>query len=254
MLRAIRRWREDRRLSGLQVAESAWLEAEALWPGAARYRGVRRDRLRETALRFLMRKRFEAGDELKIEDRMRLTVALMAAAPVMELGLDWYAGWYAVILYPGGFVPGQEYEDEFGVVHVDRHALSGEAWPQGPVILSWDDVLAANADDGYNVVVHEMSHKLDMLNDGANGFPPLHAGMQPAAWEAAFRGAWEDLSRRAQRDEPLPLDPYALENPGEFFAVACESFFESPERLAEAWPAVYDQLAAFFRQDPRNEI
>jgi len=48
----------------------------------------------------------------------------------------------------------------------------------------------------------------------------------------------------------LPIDPYAAESPAEFFAVGSEAFFETPERLSAAYPAVYRQFAGFFRQDP----
>jgi MtfA peptidase len=46
------------------------------------------------------------------------------------------------------------------------------------------------------------------------------------------------------------MDPYAAGSAGEFFAVASEAFFETPELLAPAYSAVYDQLRLFYRQDP----
>jgi hypothetical protein len=53
---------------------------------------------------------------------------------------------------------------------------SGEAWEGGPLIISWHDVQMAG--DGYNVVIHEFAHKLDMLNGEADGIPALHSGHQ----------------------------------------------------------------------------
>jgi Mlc titration factor MtfA (ptsG expression regulator) len=115
---------------------------------------------------------------------------------------------------------------------------------------------------GYNVVIHEFAHKLDMRNGDPNGCPPLHAGMSLGAWRDAFRKAYDDFCRqvdkadaRAEFDggralDALPIDPYASENPGEFFAVASEAFFETPEWLEPDYPAVYGQLALFYRQDP----
>jgi hypothetical protein len=100
------------------------------------------------------------------------------------------------------------------------------------------------------VVIHEFAHKLDMLNGDADGYPPLHAGMSRAAWTRAFTGAYEDLCRRADAGEPTEIDPYAAESAGEFFAVTSETFFERPEILRACYPAVYDQLQAFYRQDP----
>ena len=61
--------------------------------------------------------------------------------------------------------------------------------------------------------------------------------------------------RRAQAAlDALPMDPYAAESAGEFFAVASEAFFETPELLAPAYPAVYEQLGLFYKQDPRARL
>ncbi|MCC5888021.1 MAG: zinc-dependent peptidase [Gammaproteobacteria bacterium] len=253
MLKRLRHWREDRLIARLDLADQ-WESAVAPWPVAARYRGEARRRLKDTALRFVLRKQFVAGADFELDAPMRLLVATMAAVPVLELGLDWYRGWSSVVLYETPFVPAQEWEDEFGVVHQSDEALSGEAWPQGPVILSWHDVLEANGADGYNVVIHEMAHKLDMLDGDANGAPPLHRDMDPAAWKQSFSAAWDALEASAATEtDDLPLDPYALTDSGEFFAVTSECFFEAPDRLATTWPDVYAQLRAFYRQDPRSE-
>ena len=60
------------------------------------------------------------------------------------------------------------------------------------------EVARLAARNGYNVVVHEMAHKLDMQNGDANGFPPLHSGMCPSAWYDAFG---------IKEDAPLYLKP-----------------------------------------------
>lgn len=248
MLKRLRRWHEDRRIARLAITEQAWQQACSDWPPAARYRGAELDRLRDNALRFLLRRPVVSGGGFPVTDAMRLRIAIMAAVLIHGLDLDWYQGWYRVILYESAFIPGHEWEDDYGIVHTERHVLSGEAWPQGPVILSWEDVLAAG--DGYNVVLHELAHKLDMQADGANGCPPLHPGMDARVWHDVFTAAWDELGECLERGEETPLDPYALEDAGEFFAVATEAFFETPEALAGALPQLYDQLAAFYRQDP----
>ncbi|HRE12885.1 MAG TPA: zinc-dependent peptidase [Usitatibacteraceae bacterium] len=223
-------------------------------------------RLRELASRFLAEKNFSVAHDLELSDFMRVQVAAQAALPVLELGLEWYAGWSDVIVYPGQFAPEREFVDEAGVVHLVNDALAGEAWLGGPVILSWEDVSSAGDDEariaGYNVVIHEFAHKLDMREGEPNGLPPLHREMSLARWKGAFAPAYEDFRRRvdeadarADRDggaalDALPMDPYASESPAEFFAVASEAFFETPEWLEPAYPAVYAQLREFYRQDP----
>ena len=50
--------------------------------------------------------------------------------------------------------------------------------------------------------------------------------------------------------EDTAIDPYAAEDPAEFFAVVSEVFFADPLLLRGEYPDVYAQLAAFYRQDP----
>ena len=132
--------------------------------------------------------------------------------------------------------------------------MSGESWLAGPVILSWEDAELRGGRTGYNVVLHEFAHKLDMLNGDANGFPPLHAGMDRAGWSAAFSAAYEDLRGRVERKEPTGIDPYAAEHPSEFFAVVSEAFFEKPDAVRGEYGEIYRQLAAFYRQDPAARL
>ena len=91
-----------------------------------------------------------------------------------------------------------------------------------------------------------------MLNGEANGFPPLHAGMDRQRWSRAFNAAFQDLCRRVKAGEQSEIDPYATESPGEFFAVVSETFFEIPDIVKAVYPQVYEQLAQFYRQDPAS--
>lgn len=249
LLQKLATWREDTRLSKLQISQALWDEALGDWQVYRRYRPEQQERLHELALRLLLRKHVVAAGELDVSDAMRLRIAGMAVVPVLELGLDWYDGWQTLIIYDGPFVAEHSWEDEYGIVHQEVSERSGEAWERGPIVLSWEDV-HASGHDGFNVVLHELSHTLDMRRDGANGAPPLHAGMDPAAWKHDMQVAWDDLACRAESGSALPVDEYALEDPAEFFAVLTETFFEMPQQLAQAWPAVYAHLAAFYRQDP----
>jgi Mlc titration factor MtfA (ptsG expression regulator) len=51
-----------------------------------------------------------------------------------------------------------------------------------------------------------------------------------------------------------PISPCAATNPAEFFAVICEYFCTAPGLLHQQAPAVYEQLKAYFRQDPLERI
>ena len=52
------------------------------------------------------------------------------------------------------------------VVHEGEEERAGEAMAGGPVVLSWRDVLDSGWGAGFNVVAHEVAHKLDMRNGG----------------------------------------------------------------------------------------
>jgi Mlc titration factor MtfA (ptsG expression regulator) len=128
--------------------------------------------------------------------------------------------------------------------------MVGEAWLQGPIILSWAEVAQSGWEDGVNVVIHECAHKLDMLNGEANGYPPLRPGMDRQEWSRVCAAAYEDFCRQVDGGEETPIDPYGAENPGEFFAVMSEAFFEIPHVLQGEYPELYAQFAAFYGQDP----
>ncbi len=233
-----------------RYAQADWDAAWGSLPLLAGLNPAQSIRLAELAVLFLRDKRIEPAQGLVLTAQMRLTIALLAGLPILGLGLDWYRGWYSVILYPAAFIPAHEYTDADGLVQVDDQVKGGEAWERGPVILSWADVAAGCRLDGYNVVVHELAHKLDMLNGRPNGRPPMHGDMSGAAWTRDLSAAFADLGRRVDAGAQTPLDPYGAESPGEFFAVASEALFETPRVLNAEYPAVYAQLRAFYRQDP----
>lgn len=141
--------------------------------------------------------------------------------------------------------------DDAGVVHVFEDTRAGETWYQGPVVVTQQDLAASGDWSGFNVVIHEFAHKLDMANaTDADGFPPLPRHISAAEWHATFTAVWEDLNARLSRGEPTPIDDYAASHPAECFAVCCEYFFTAPDTLDAAYPALYALLERFFQQSP----
>ncbi len=245
-----RKWRRRRVLASADTSPEGWAQAWGRLPSLKGLDAGAARRLRELATLFLAEKALEPTGDLRIEPWMARELALQASLPVLSLGPDWHAGWVSVVIYPDTFISEFESQDEAGVIHHIREARSGESWERGPLILSWADVEAGREADGYNVVIHEIAHKLDALNGALNGMPPLHRDMSPAAWSGAFGQAFADLERRVIAGENTVVDPYACESPAEFFAVVSESFFEVPDLLVDAYPEVYAQLRLFYRQDP----
>lgn len=241
-----------RRTSRSTVDEAQWRRVEEGLPFLHHLDAKDRQRLRELALRFLGEKELYGAHGMELSNEVRLSIALQACLPILNLGLEYYAGWVGIVVYPGDFIVPREVMDEHGVVHQYQDQLAGEAWEGGPVLLSWFD--EAEAGDGMNVVIHEFAHKIDMLNGAPDGLPPLHADMDRRRWAAAFKSAYEDFCRHVEGGEETAMDPYGAEHPAEFFAVASEMFFEAPELLLAEYPAVYEQLHLFYRQDPAARI
>ena len=221
-------------------------------------------RLRALSETFLAEKEFTTAGGLELTDAMCVSIAVQGCLPVLNLGLEWYRDWVGIVVYPDEFVIPRRIEDEDGVVHEYDDVASGEAWDGGPLLVSWRD--AQMAGDGYNVVIHEFAHKLDMRAGDADGVPPLPPDIARRDWQTTLQAAYDDFCARvdaaeeaAEREgeqvldafiEDTGLDPYGAESPGEFFAVMSETFFEDPHTLRAAYPALYALMSRFYLQDP----
>ncbi len=250
----LKTWRRRRIIRDAQLPDELWAAALAACIAARDLSFDEKRRLRDTVALFLHEKEFSGANGLQITDHMRVVIAIHACLLILNLDIDYYAGWSSIIVYPSVFRPNRSYTDEYGVVHQTSSVLSGEAWEKGPVILSWDEIEESlhARHYGSNVAIHEFAHKLDMLNGTANGMPPLHREMNLPGWTQDFSAAYEIFCAQLRNGEPTAVDPYAAESPAEFFAVMSEGFFMAREQLEQAFPTVYAQLKAFYRQAPAS--
>lgn len=247
---AWRRWQQRRALSRYAIADADWRAAVSTELALRRLDPRQQARLRRGATLILAGKDFYGLDGFELGPTAATRIAALAALLILELGDHWYDDWHSILVSPDSFHARHDYPDETGVVHEVEEWRAGEAWAEGPVRLSWGDIEAGTGVAGYNVVLHEFAHRLDMRDGVANGRPPLHPDQSAGAWAEAFSRCYEDLQALVAAGDPTAVDPYAAEGPEECFAVLTESFFETPAVVRDAYPAVYDQLAAFYRQDP----
>jgi len=203
---------------------------------------------------FLAEKPIIGCGGLTVTDEMRVTLAAQACLPLLGATRGYYPGLRQVLLYPGAFVVERPVNSPGGVVQDQRRALAGESWVQGQVLLSWQDVRegAAHPRDGRNVVMHEFAHQLDQVKGHANGAPPLASAQAHAVWSRVMQNEFDALRERVSGGEPGLLGDYAATEPAEFFAVLSELFFEQAGELCAQHPALYRELAAFYRVDPAN--
>ncbi|GHU47533.1 hypothetical protein AGMMS50289_22870 [Betaproteobacteria bacterium] len=246
LIKTLQRWlarKPDPKRALSAIPDELWAEVEAGLPFLDDLPAAERPRLRALAVAFLAEKEFYGANGFCLTEHIMLTIALQACLLILKRGLAAYRGWVGVVVYAGEFVVPRSDMDEDGVVHEYDDVIVGEAWQDGPVLLSWFD----DAPAGMNVVIHEFAHKLDMAGGGdADGLPPLPAHMSVRQWQSAFSAAYEELCAQVDADEETAIDAYAAEDPAEFFAVASEAFFETPHELRKAFPAVYEQLVLFY--------
>jgi Mlc titration factor MtfA (ptsG expression regulator) len=151
---------------------------------------------------------------------------MLFCLPVLELGIEWLDGFHEVLIYPAPFVVDDEWEDDIGLVHNQRVVQSGQSWQQGPVVLNWLDIQDSFDASGFNLVVHEVAHKLDTRNgDRASGVPliPLR---EVAGWEHDLHAAMNNIQDEIDLvgESAASIDAYAATDPAECFAVLSEYF------------------------------
>jgi Mlc titration factor MtfA (ptsG expression regulator) len=197
-------------------------------------------------------KRFEGCGGLVITDEIRLTILSHAAVLVLNRPGEYYPDLRSILVYPSEYRVTAEEFGPAGIVTESDEVRLGETWPEGSLVLSWEDVLlgAAGEDDGRNVVFHEFAHQLDGQSGDMDGAPELAGPAGYRDWARVLGREYEELSRTIERGQEPLLDPYGLTDPAEFFAVATELFFERPRATQATYPELYQQLAKFYGQDP----
>jgi Mlc titration factor MtfA (ptsG expression regulator) len=204
---------------------------------------------------FIAEKTFIGCAGLRITDEMRVVIAAQACLLLLNRVTGYFGQVRQILVYPGAFVVQHTTTDGAGVQQEHRHALAGESWSQGQVILSWQDALegAAVADDGRNVVIHEFAHQLDQENGAAHGAPPPAPGdthYSAQRWSQVFHAAYAQLQDELHRGHDGLLSHYGAKDPAEFFAVVSEVFFEQAQALSKAYPALYRELSGYYKVDP----
>jgi Mlc titration factor MtfA (ptsG expression regulator) len=204
---------------------------------------------------FLAEKHFEGCGGLELTDEIRVTIAAQACLLLLHRETDYYPELTSILVYPSAYI-----------AHEDRY-LGDNIWEQGEegrlghtgrrmgsLVLAWDEAKRGAADpaDGRNLVLHEFAHQLDFEDSQTDGAPALSTRAEYLAWARVMSREFEALQRADETGTPTVLDKYGATNPTEFLAVATEAFFERPLAMRAKQPALYAQLAAFYRQDPAS--
>ncbi len=115
--------------------------------------------------------------------------------------------------------------------------------------ISTDEVLlgARAGHEVLDVVVHELTHVLDHLQD-----PP---GILPFMDREEIRELvrLREIELEKIDEGASCLDPYAKTNDMEFIAVAAETYFARPYELATTSPKLFQLLDRYFQVDPSED-
>lgn len=213
--------------------------------------------LRHLCSLFLDSKEFYGAKGFELRNDIVVAVAAQACLPVLKLGLSCYDGFVGIVMHADTVVAPRETVDDDGVVHTYEEVLAGEAVGGGPIMLSWNDIYAADTvaeGPAYNVVIHEFAHVLDMRDGVADGIPQLADLAAQQRWLDVFEPEFERFCRLVDKGTATAIDPYGCEGPEEFFAVGTEAFFVTPLALKEQQPALYRLLASYYLQDPAEGV
>jgi len=250
-----RLFRRRRSIHPLTEAQRAWLAAEV--PFVAGLSPESRALLEARIPEFLASTPFEGCDGLDITEAMRLHIAAQACR--LRLGHEdpRYPDLRRILLYPDDFRVPLRDADEAGIVSEGTEWRSGESWQTGYVVLSWREILYDLRDardrlrgvysphlyPARNLVLHEFAHQLDFSYDLTSGIDPdTGEAIKPGDWTEALSEAYIRLDRGPANRRRPALDDYGAEAPAELFAVAAESYFETPSELKRQYPKLHAAL------------
>jgi MtfA peptidase len=254
LVRRWRDWRTRRVLERRAVSDALWTSTLERLPFIAQRSDDEQARLRDMVSLFLDQKEFSGAGGFEVTDDVAVAVAAQACLPVLYLGLQHYASFVGIVMHADEVVATRQItDDDTGLVHAYDEVLAGEAMEGGPLMLSWTDASGDRTSPwGYNVVIHEFAHVLDLGNGAGDGMPVLPTAAEQRQWLDVMQVEFDQFQERVVCGHDTVIDPYGAEGIDEFFAVASESFFVTPQLLEQERPALYALLAGYYRQDPAS--
>ncbi|TDO23174.1 M90 family metallopeptidase [Pedobacter duraquae] len=178
-----------------------------------------------------------------ITDTDRLLVAASGVIPIFGFSDFRYRNLTNVILYPDTF------DQDFQFEGAERSILGmvGSGYMNGQMVLSRTALqkgFSASAGKE-NVGIHEFVHLIDKSDGATDGTPELLLKHEYAApWLKMIHQEMQKIEKGKS-----DINPYAITNEAEFFAVASEYFFEKPEQFKHKHPELYAQMSDMFMQD-----
>ena len=188
------------------------------------------------------------GVGLVANDLDRLMVASSAVIPIFRFK-DWsYRNVTNVLLYPDTFDEDYQYEATDGR---NITGMVGTGYMNGQMILSRSALIKGFSKNHgtENTAIHEFVHLLDKTDGAIDGVPENflpHEYVKP--WIHMMHQEVHKIE-----EGHSDINPYAITNEAEFFAVVSEYFFEKPDQFQTKHPELYDMLGKVFAQNPAKD-
>lgn len=192
---------------------------------------------------FLSSVRIE-GVGITLEAIDTLLIASSAVIPIFGFDHWTYQNLGSVLLYPDTF--NKDFEFEGGERNI--MGMVGTGYMNGQMILSRSALRQgfSISADKENTAIHEFVHLLDKSDGATDGIPEnLMPHQYIIPWVKMIH---QEISKIEQGKSDI--NPYAITNEAEFFAVVSEYFFEKPAQFKEKHPELYQVLSETFLQDP----
>ncbi len=179
-----------------------------------------------------------------VDDNLKLLVATSAIIPVFLFDGWEYVNLSEVLIYDGPVEPNQPMDAE------QEGTLLGQVRPfqtKHVLLLSKQYLI-----DGFkvmngksNVGIHEFSHLIDQADGTMDGIPK--AFMPEALLKPWTKIMYAEIEKIVAHKSDI--NPYALTNHAEFFAVVCEYFFENPDKFKEKHKELYELMNQIFKRE-----
>ena len=211
-----------------------------------------KEKIKKSIIKFIASKEF-VGVKLEITDEIKVVIAFYACILLLKIETNnCYDNLLTIIVYPD-IVVHERIVNNGGIYSKEQFLLEGQS-ANDTVVLSWSDAKR----DAYhiskeNVIIHEFAHEIDYLDGEADGIPPL-SEPKYSEWSKVLYENFNKLQAKAIADRYWGkykiLGSYAATNEAEFFAVATERFFQTPNSLKKHFPELYKELQDFYKIDP----
>ena len=231
------RWGRRRRLAKEPLPES-W--TRILEEKVGYYRaldGGRRAAFARQLSWFLAEHRFVGVAGQEATEELKVLAAASAVMLVFGRPGDEYPRISEILFYPRTF------DEDYRTQGAER-PISGQNTSYGAVLLSAPDLLRSFREGGgeaYHVGVHEFAHALDRQGDRWDGLPQ---GFSPEAASTWSRRLGQEME--AIRGGKSALCAYGASHEVEFFAVASETYFKTPDVLRRRNPEVFAVLEGYY--------